>query len=200
MPTLPPILIQAPSLGILNKAQNHEHFTSTPDRAAVGYNLRHETKRLIFLQEMIYNRTEEDVRNAKTIIMEKVQKKEELTESDIAILERGTLTINTLNRIENKQSELKSRFDSFFYFFGVVETKDWESDDIFKLSDLQRLISNNSVLRSAFYVLTGTPEDPSPRYHYENINDLEKILVDLEYNLDYMISHFRQCGATQCGE
>ncbi len=152
------------------------------------------------MEEMIYNRTEADIRNAKAIIMDKVQKGIQLSESDVSVLERGTLTINTLNRVEQKQKELKERFDDFFYFYGIVETKEWEDGDIFKLSDFQRLISNNEVLRTAFYVFTDTPENPVPKYHFKNINDLEKILVDLEFNLDYMILHFRQCGATQCGE
>ena len=64
---------------------------------------------------MIFDRTQNDVDTAILIRSEKVQNFETLTESEIATLEKGTLTINTLNRIENKQSELKNLVFRFFF-------------------------------------------------------------------------------------
>ena len=52
---------------------------------------------------MIFDRTQNDVDTAIRLRREKVQTFQELTESEIVILEKGTLTINTLNRIESKQ-------------------------------------------------------------------------------------------------
>ena len=54
---------------------------------------------------MIFDRTQNDVDTAILLRDTKVKKFETLTESEIATLEKGTLTINTLNRIENKQEE-----------------------------------------------------------------------------------------------
>ena len=65
---------------------------------------------------MIFDRTAADVEEAIRIRKEKVQKMQDLTEEEINILERGTLTINTLNRIEEKQEELKNLFEQDFYF------------------------------------------------------------------------------------
>ena len=58
---------------------------------------------------MIFDRTQNDVDTAILLRNTKVKKFETLTESEIATLEKGTLTINTLNRIEAKQEELKNR-------------------------------------------------------------------------------------------
>ena len=54
---------------------------------------------------MIFDRTQNDVDTAILLRNTKVKNFETLTESDIATLEKGTLTINTINRIENKQEE-----------------------------------------------------------------------------------------------
>ena len=55
---------------------------------------------------MIYNRTENDIETARNLIETKVKNFAELTEDDVAKIERGTFTVNTLNRIEQKQAEL----------------------------------------------------------------------------------------------
>ena len=64
---------------------------------------------------MIYNRTATDVSLAKRLRAEKVQKFIELTDDEVQTLERGTITINTLNRIEDKQAEIKAMLDDMGY-------------------------------------------------------------------------------------
>ena len=64
---------------------------------------------------MIYNRTEEDVKNALEIRKNVIQQGQEPTDEQREILERGMLTINTLNRIKNKQSELSKLILSMGY-------------------------------------------------------------------------------------
>ena len=59
---------------------------------------------------MIYDRTEESVKKAIEIRENKVKSGQELSAEDIAILERGFITIDTISRIEGKQDELKSVF------------------------------------------------------------------------------------------
>ena len=72
---------------------------------------------------MIFNRTENDVDKAIKIRAEKVQKFQELTDSDIESLEKGMLTINTLNRIEEKHLELKNLFNNLGYWDTNIITK-----------------------------------------------------------------------------
>ena len=65
---------------------------------------------------MIYNRTENDIETARNLIETKVKNFEELTEDEVAKIERGTFTVNTLNRIEQKQAELKTLFNDIGYW------------------------------------------------------------------------------------
>ena len=148
---------------------------------------------------MIYNRTESDVLESKKI-RARLQNGETITQDEEKIMERGTITINTLNRISQKQDELKSLFDESGYFCGEVFVREWNYSDVFLLADFGRIIENLTTLRKAFFTLRKTPANPLPRYHFSNINDLEKTLFDLERNLDYMIANFPECGDYECGE
>ena len=149
---------------------------------------------------MITNRTINDVNLAKKIRAEKIQKGFEITDNEVETMERGCVTINTLNRIEQKQSELKTKLNDMGYFDTNISNVLWNYTDIFNEHDFKRIIDNNIVLRKAFFVYLDTPKVAIAKYHYDQFNRLEKVLVDLETNINYTINHYRRCGTFNCGE
>ena len=158
---------------------------------------------------MIFDRTQNDVDTAIRLRNEKVKfdpvtmqpiNPEALTESDINYLERGTLTINTLNRIEIKQEELKNLFNDMGYWNTPITNKVWGENDIFNIDDLQRIIDNTNILRNAFFVYKDTPNTPPISYYWQDINALEKILYDLDVMINDVKSHYRECGTFESGE
>lgn len=150
---------------------------------------------------MIYDRTQEDIDNAKKIILSKVNSFEELTEDDLLALERGIITQNTINRIEQKQKELYDLFANAGYYAPKIETKLWEEEeDFFKDTDLERIIKNGEILRKAFYDYENTPDEALPKYDFEQLNAMERLLHDLQENYQYMVSHWKKCGIYRCGE
>ena len=142
---------------------------------------------------MITNRTQYDVDTAISIRKNKVQKFQELTESDINYLERGTLTINTLNRIENKQDELSSVLNSYGYK-NIIYTKRWNYEDVFDEINLSRLLDNMKTFYNVFVLYKNTPLIPLSIFSFQELNDVEKFLVDLESILEGMISSFLYSG------
>lgn len=150
---------------------------------------------------MIFDRTKTDIDNAKKIRNEKVKLFKDLTEDDITTLERGMLTINTLNRIEQKQAELKNLFNDMGYWNTPIESEnDWTYTDIFTEADFRRIIDNENILRNAFFTYKNTPNTPDISFHYEDINSLEKILVDLDVMINDVKSNYHECGNFECGE
>ena len=149
---------------------------------------------------MIFDRTQNDVDTAILLRREKVQAFQELTEHEIATLEKGTLTINTLNRIETKQDELKNLFNDMGYWNTSITNKVWGENDIFNVDEFQRIIDNTNVLRNAFFVHKDTPKTPNVSYYWQDINALEKILYDLDVMINNVKSHYRECGTFYCGE
>ncbi len=149
---------------------------------------------------MIYDRTAADVVNAKNLRLIKVQKGLELTAEDIEVLERGTMTINTLNRIESKQTVLKNLLNNEGYYTTPITNKTWEYTDIFDKGDFQRIIDNCDILKRAFFERNGTPDTPGISFDFETINSLEKIIFDIDVMINDVKSCYRQCGTFQCGE
>lgn len=150
---------------------------------------------------MIYDRTIEDVTQALEIRKNYVQKGLPIEQSQIDILERGTLTINTINRIENKIQELQNKFNEIYYFCGDVSIKNWQYSQIFYYeTEFARILHNIELLMQAFYVKDDTPQIPEIDVYFQNINDMEKILYDLETVYNDMQLLFRECGTFECGE
>ena len=158
---------------------------------------------------MIFNRTQNDVNTAIRIRNEKIKfdpvtmqptNSEELTESELKTLERGTITYNTLNRIEDKQVELKNLFNEIGYWNTEITNKTWGGTQLFKEDDFQRIIDNTNVLRDAFFVYKNTPKTPPVSYQFEDLNSLEKILYDLDVMINDVKSNYKECGTFECGE
>lgn len=149
---------------------------------------------------MIYDRTQADVAEAIAIREKKVKNFEELTEADVTALERGFVTVNTLNRIETAQDTLKGLLNGMGYYNIPIVNKTWEKEQVFAQSDLERIIANLNVLRNAFFVYSDTPVTPMAKYHYSNFNDIEKIIYDLDVMINDVKSHYKECGAFECGE
>ena len=149
---------------------------------------------------MIFDRTQNDIEAARNLIETKVKTFGELTADEILSLERGTLTINTLNRIEEKQIELNELINAEGYYNTNIINRLWSYTDIFDEANFSRIVTNCEVLKKAFFEYTDTPATPYAVYRFENINSIEKILFDLEKMIDDVKSRYRECGTFQCGE
>ena len=149
---------------------------------------------------MIFNRTKNDVDNAVKIRDTKIKTFQNLTDDDIAVLERGFFTLNTIQRIKEKQEDLKGLFAEIGYYNTPIIIKEFASTMFFSESDFQQLIDNVNVLRNAFFDFSSTPKTPPISYHYEDTNALEKILYDLDVMINYVKSLYAECGNVECGE
>lgn len=150
---------------------------------------------------MVIDRTIEDVISAKKIIEEKVKNFLELSAEDLEVLERGTFSVSTINRIEEKQKELYDFFTSSLYLGGDVNTRNWEENqEIFKQADMERIVKNNETLRDMFFVYSSTPKEANASYTYENLNNIERLLFDLDRMYNFMWDNLKECDTFYCGE
>lgn len=147
---------------------------------------------------MIFDRSQSDIDSA-LVARKKLQKGESLTEADVTALERGTLSLSTLNRIESKAEELRQTLAQMSYF-ADFDSAEWNAGDVFFAEDFKKILANTETLRNAFYVYRETPQNPDALTDYKTMNALEKILADLEEMIADVTANYRQCGATVCGE
>ena len=149
---------------------------------------------------LIFNRTSQDVKNAAKIREDVLKEFQTPTAEQLAILEKGFVTYNTINRIESKQAELMESLQSKGYWQNDISTKaDWDNEDVFYQVDLDRIIANLAKLKLSFFVYATTPSIPEAVLHYDNFNAIEKILFDIDEIIAKMVAEYKICGDYVCG-
>lgn len=148
---------------------------------------------------MIYDRTLEDIEKSKNLRSNKVQKNIPLSDSEKQILERGTITENTLNRIENKQSEIQIQINDMGYYNTHFYNKEWSESDVFKSDDFERIIDNTQKVREAFFINDDTPIISEQKLRYDVINFIEKILHDVSENIPKVKENYLICNTFYSG-
>lgn len=142
---------------------------------------------------MIVDRTHNDVLKS----IELAQRGGVFSEEEIETLERGMVTINTLNRIEEKQKEIADSISEMGYPVSI-ENKTWNQQDVFFFEDLKRIVSNVEKLRISFFALNETPANPRAEYHYREFNLMEKVLLDIQNNVIFAEENYKICGNAEC--
>ena len=115
-------------------------------------------------------------------------------------LKKGMLTIDTLNRIENNQQELKSILNSCGYGNINIMSNSWSNSDILYKEDWQQILINDEILRTSFFAYSTTPQTSNEKLNYTNLNAVEQILKDLHDMASSMINNYRLCNTFKCGE
>lgn len=158
---------------------------------------------------MIFDRTQDDVNAARILIDTKIKfdpitmkptNMEELTTEELAKLKRGTINYEDLNRIEEKEKELKEICNDMGYWNMPFLSNVWDEFGVFNIDDLKRIFDNVEILRNSFFAYKETPKTPMPKYYFENINDIEKILYEIDIMVDDVVGLYRQCGTFESGE
>lgn len=149
---------------------------------------------------MIVDRTKKDV-EAALLARKKIQSGEELTQEDYVALERGTLTIETLNRIETKTKDVVRVINSMWYWnTGTIQAKTWSYSDYFKQEDFDKILENIVKIKNAFLQKNSTPKVFGRNYRdYNVINDVETLLADSEYIVGDIQENYVFCGEVECG-
>lgn len=160
---------------------------------------------------LVYDRTEEDKNSAATIrsAYQKIGNWSGLTDTERAQLERGTLTYNTLNRVESAVKTLAAALTAAGYSVEIApvlkgnkaEDREWQEGDIVRRAQWTTYLDNVQRLRDAYYTLAETGELPTPedKLGYAGANTIEKVLADIDLLLDGMKSIYRRAGTFSAG-
>lgn len=139
---------------------------------------------------MIFDRNQSDVDAAINLRGTKVKKFIELTSAEITQIERGTITHNTLNRIENMQRLLYNLLNGYAYKIDITNKTNWTTSDKFTIDDFNRILNNTKALYNRFYAFSDTPKPPDNLFSWQGANSVEKILYDINDILGKMVSSF----------
>lgn len=149
---------------------------------------------------LIFDRTEADIEQARSIINEKIKKFLATTKEEESIVERGAFLPSTVQRIEDSEKELFVLLKDLAYYGEEPSTKEWVLGDIFSEEDMSRIIENGELLRESFFTYSATPTKASPKYDYKNLNKIEKLLYDLFSIVEYIEENAKECDTFYSGE
>lgn len=121
---------------------------------------------------------------------------------------KAFLNYTDMNRIEENMQELFDIMRSMGYYAKVDTKTDWKNykentdiDNIPTISHMRRIIRNLRSLKLNFLWYATTPQllTTMENLTIYQLNDMEKILMDL-YNMSLDIQdNYRECGVYECG-
>lgn len=125
---------------------------------------------------------------------------DELTEWKSGL--KGAYNASDLNRVGAAVEYLAGRLAEVGYLVEVSPKKDWMDTDIPYESDMADYLAQVATLRGVLPLLTTTPELPEDmdRLTYTEANDIEQILVDLDFLLTNMSQAWFYSGDLYAGE
>ena len=114
---------------------------------------------------------------------------------------KGSLNYDDLNRIENNYKflivELRKNAVSIS---RVYRTEDWNEQSIPYVSDINRIRDNfNSLVMQFPFGIELPTFEPSNRLFYNEVNDWEKIELEIRNALLRTQLSYRYCGTLDCG-
>lgn len=116
---------------------------------------------------------------------------------------KGAYNASDLNRVEGAVLYLENLFKQYGYDNLSLNIKtDWNSSDTLTASDAKRYLNNISVLRNLIAVPATTPVVPTDmdQFTYEEANNIEKILLQLEQCVNNIVSEYFFSGELYGGE
>lgn len=76
---------------------------------------------------------------------------------------------------------------------------DIQTKEFFTIWDFESIIKNLQEIKKGFYSNRNMPSNILPKFHYVQINNIEKTIYELENIIYDIIENFKICGTFECG-
>lgn len=146
------------------------------------------------MEEMIFDRTQEDVDYARK------------NPSDAKYL-KGTLNYIDLNRIEKKYIEIVNKMKLLGENVTInpiktftSENDEWKMTDLISIEKINQIRQNVYILQQETQVEVNLNIEFTNNLNYKQLNNLEKILYEIDEAINRVISTFVYAGTIYCGE
>lgn len=107
-----------------------------------------------------------------------------------------------MNRVGEALNYIRDGLVAAHYHCALISKTDWTAEDIPTAADLLAYLENVACIRETLAQLPTTP--PVPEYsgglNYQEANDIEQILLDVDLLLNNMLAARVYCGEIYSGE
>lgn len=154
---------------------------------------------------LITDRTATDVADARRLLA-KLRDGKPLTEAERAAYLaglRGCYNASDMNRVGEAVRDIADRLIAAGYAPRVSPKTDWAMTDIVRQSDWSHYLDDVRELRRKLAMLPTTPSITDAMYSgidHAGANDIERILVDLDFLITNMMKSYVYVGEVFAGE
>lgn len=115
---------------------------------------------------------------------------------------KGAYNASDLNRVGAAVAYVAGRLKGYGYVVSVSPRQDWQVTDIPTQESMTAYLADVATLRAVLTVAADTPEVPEDmeRLTWQEANDIEKILVDVDELLTRMAAAWFYSGDLYAGE
>ena len=151
---------------------------------------------------LITDRTQADVDRYMEL---KTKRLNDMTDAERAEWEtflKGAYNYTDMNRVESAVEYVANRLYENGYIVIPIIKKNWSPTDKPTLNDLKRYMKNIADIRAALSTFETTPEAPTieRKLNFQIANDIEQILIDVDYLISKMMSAYFYSGDLYSGE
>jgi hypothetical protein len=106
---------------------------------------------------------------------------------------KGAYNYTDLNRVGEAIKTLAALLNGYGYINSIEPKTDWEVGDKPNQEQMEKYLSDLQKLKDTYYVYPTTPQVPDDMVslNYEEANNIEKILVDIEEIMNKMVAVYR---------
>jgi hypothetical protein len=147
----------------------------------------------MIIDELIYDRTYEDIEEAKQYVRDNVP----FPNDNL----RYSWDYRALNRTEQAMEYVDSIFKELGYYKNMRFKTDWLNDEITR-EEANRYIENLKTLREFILMPSETPATPTSMngMTIERANNIEKIIFDINFVLEALQKNLIRSGVANCGQ
>lgn len=115
---------------------------------------------------------------------------------------KGVYQASDLNRVGAAVAELQGRFHALGYAVSVEPRTDWTNDRLPTPEELERYLDDLRALRAVLTAPEDLPAVPESmeKLTYEAANDIEQLLLDLEFLIEQITPALIYSGEVLAGE
>lgn len=151
---------------------------------------------------LIFDRTKADVDRAAYLASLNWRTMTQAEKDEWSGLLKGFYNASDLNRVGTAVEYVTNRLQAAGYSVQTAPKTDWSVADIPVLEQMQTYLNNVRTLRSVFTVPPSMPDVPSDmeKLTWEEANNIERILFDLNTLITNIMSNWVQSGMVQSGQ
>lgn len=184
----------------LRVGENYITVTAT-DKAGLSSSFR------LYVIRLITDRSQADIEELLTILSKEDQTEEELIQLAQTSY-KGAYNETDINRVTTAAEFLSDSLSSRGYVNPYVPVNPgpgrdyWVKEDKPTLEQSKGYVSNVKRIRETFHFVPDLPEAPSDMqsFTFQEANNLEKILVQVESMFQWMDKSYLMAGEAMCGE